>query len=65
MSRAVEGGAVPTSAEDAAIDYLSTKLGVPKDQLEYKSGYTSDTATHVYINQKFVSDPFGQCSGQT
>ncbi|KAG8905775.1 hypothetical protein FRB99_008254 [Tulasnella sp. 403] len=45
-------GNMPVSTEDAAIDYLSGKLGVAKDQLEYKSGFKSDTATHVYVSQK-------------
>lgn len=54
MSRSVEDGNVPASAEEAAIQYLATKLNVSKDTLEFKSGYSTDTATHVYVNQKLV-----------
>ncbi|KAG8988534.1 hypothetical protein FRB90_002689 [Tulasnella sp. 427] len=40
-----------TSSEDAAISFLEDKLGLGKGSFKYKTGFTGEGATHVYIKQ--------------
>ncbi|KAG8906517.1 hypothetical protein FRB99_006737 [Tulasnella sp. 403] len=40
-----------TRSEDAALSFLETKLGLTKNQLKYKTGFTGESATHVYVKQ--------------
>lgn len=42
------------STDEAALAYLASKLNVEKDSLEIKSGFSTGTATHVYVSQKLV-----------
>ncbi|KAG8980327.1 hypothetical protein FRB90_007676, partial [Tulasnella sp. 427] len=57
VSRVNQDEPAPVSVDDAAIEYLCQKLGLSKESLEIKSGYKSDTATHVYVSQKLNDVP--------
>ncbi|KAG8908655.1 hypothetical protein FRB99_004943 [Tulasnella sp. 403] len=43
-----------TTSEDAALSFLRTKLGLTKKQLKYNTGFTGESATHVYIKQMLI-----------
>lgn len=44
--------------EDAAVEFVAEKLGVPADQVSYKSGYEGDAHTVAYVKQHHEGVPF-------
>jgi hypothetical protein len=44
----------PASDEEAALSFVAKKLGLSEDDLQYKTGFAGEAASHVYIKQKIV-----------